>query len=417
MTIRIGVGVAADVVRVVLLSRNGEVGWHAEIPRQSSGAESLGTALRSAFAALPRRRWARPKVIVALGPHCTQLRLLSELPPLGKAADVSRAVGEGASRFFLRNGVPLVTGGVRMIDDRRAWAAAFETPVVETVIACCRESRLRLVAIVPSAAVLHAGLAGAHFLWDDGVVRSEIAYDGAVVTAFTRTPRLDEHSPPPDMLVPRKRLLTLGSSGWRFADAFGAAAVGVREPLRLHRALLKPHQSRAPAWRRRIGIAAAVLTLALAALAPGARAWRTEQLAESELRARTAEQQRIALTTRELDRVTGALGEGAVFLRHRRSHLALLSSLTTALPADAWITAIKTDSAGGHLVTFAGRAAGVLAAIDSVRGIAGAELLGPVTREVVGTREAERATFRFRWDDGDCALRAAHCAPSAEPRQ
>jgi hypothetical protein len=416
MSVCIGIGVAADSVRVVVLSRNGEVRWHAETPRESTGMEPLGAALRAAMAALPKRRWPRPQVSIALGPHCTQLRLLSELPPLGRAA-VSRAVGEGTNRFFLRNGVPLVTGGVRLIDDRSAWAAAFEMPVVETVIACCREARLQLVAIVPTAAVLHVGLPEANLVWDDGDVRAHIAYEGSRVTAFTRVSTTASTASPAAGLTPHDRLAALGAGGWRFADAFGAAAAGVREPLRLRSTALKARKSRAPAWRHRISIAASVTALAMAAAAPGASAWRTEQLAESELRARTAEQQRVANTARELDRVTGVLAEGAAFVRHRRSHLTLLASLATALSADAWITAIKTDSAGGHLVTFAGRAAGVLAAMDSVSGIGGAELLGPVTREVVGAREVERATFRFRWDDSDCVLRAAHCGPGPEARQ
>jgi hypothetical protein len=56
----------------------------------------------------------------------------------------------------------------------------------------------------------------------------------------------------------------------------------------------------------------------------------------------------------------------------------------------------RLDSLGGAVVVLAPHATSTLASLDSVAGIAAPQIVGPVTKEVVGSRELERATVQFR---------------------
>jgi hypothetical protein len=411
----VGIGIGAESIRVVLVTRRGVVRRHREVPRESLDIAGLERALREGLAVIPGRRWIRRRAVAALGPHCTQVKLVAELPPLGKARDIARVLAEAPHRFFLRNGVPLTTGGVRLVDERSAWAAAFERPVVETVVQLCREARLRLDAIVPTASVLHTVLRSEAISWTDGTVRCDVAHKGLALTSVSR--EAVSGNTPTEPPVPDDRLSAIGQYGWCYADALGAVTIGAREPLRIgNRALRTWKTKRLSSWRRGLSYLAATTSLLLAIATPGLRAWRTELLAERELRATAAERRGVAVTARELERVSTSLGQAAEFVRHRRSHVSLLANLTSALPSDAWLMALKADSAGGHLVTLSSRAAGVLAAMDSIEGITGATFLGPVTNEVQGAREVERATIRFRWSDARCALPSPSCPNGGERR-
>jgi hypothetical protein len=413
----VGLGIGAESVRVVLVTRAGVVRWHREVARASADLPSLERALREALAAMPGRRWPHLRAVAALGPHCTQVRLVSELPPLGNPRAMARVVAESPHWFFLRNGAPVTTGGVRLVDERSAWAAAFERPVVETIAHACREARMRLDAVVPTAAVLHAGLADQAVSWIDGGVRCDIVYEGHVLHSVIRTPSTAAVGDASSAHVPGDRLAGIGRDAWRYADALGAVTAGPREPLRLGaKALTGPPAQGVSSWRGAATYLAAITALLLVAVTPGLRAWRTEVLAEREVRARASGRHGVAVTAQQLERVTRALAEGADFARHRRSHLSLLTSLTKAFPTNAWVMALRTDSTGGHLVSLSGGAAGVLAAMDSVEGITGAVLLGPVTNEVAGAREVERATIRFRWSGAICTAPPESCGNAGETR-
>ena len=58
---------------------------------------------------------------------------------------------------------------------------------------------------------------------------------------------------------------------------------------------------------------------------------------------------------------------------------------------------LRLTGEASTLVALAPRAAPVLTALERVRGIDGAEIVGPVTREVVGTETVERLSVRFRF--------------------
>ncbi len=94
-------GVAHGAVRTVLV-RGGAIVWSTEVLRADGSAGALAVALAS----VPRRapRLSR-RVTAAVGPSASQLRCLSELPPLTGPRAVAQVVREGAGRFFLGNGV------------------------------------------------------------------------------------------------------------------------------------------------------------------------------------------------------------------------------------------------------------------------------------------------------------------------
>jgi len=108
----------------------------------------------------------------------------------------------------------------------------------------------------------------------------------------------------------------------------------------------------------------------------------------------------IAENSREIGKVTAELNEIAAFSERRRSATLFLEALSAALPPEAAIVALRTDSAGGNLMALTPRASAVLSALDSITAVAAAEIVGPVTREIIGTRELERVTVRFRWNTG-----------------
>jgi hypothetical protein len=92
-----------------------------------------------------------------------------------------------------------------------------------------------------------------------------------------------------------------------------------------------------------------------------------------------------------------ALAEVAAFDASRRSPTLILSQLTRALPENAALVTVRLDTAGGTMVILAPRAAAALAALDRVAAVIAPEIIGPVTKEMAGTRELERATMQFRF--------------------
>ena len=96
-------------------------------------ATTLGTFLR----ALPRRRAPRPSVAVALGPASIQLKRLPRLPSLSDSRALTSLVRENVSRFFVHNGLPLMTSALRVDAPGDAWGAAVERPLLDAVARAC----------------------------------------------------------------------------------------------------------------------------------------------------------------------------------------------------------------------------------------------------------------------------------------
>lgn len=387
MGVRIGVGIGAESVRAVGVAK-GAVRWAVAADVVAGDLEG---ALRELFRRVPRRLWARPAVVAAVGPSWAQVKLLHGLPAGLAERVVGGIVSENASRFFLRNGVPLATSRPWAAEGG-TWAAAFERPVLDAVEAACRTARLRLAGVVPAVAVLGQALANERVTWTDGDVTAEAEFRNGRLASARRLRVLWGPSP---ALQPVPGLAGLGPDGPRFADAYGAGVVALGEaplyaPGRAPQAPLAPR-------RRAVALSALAVATATTLLSPALAARRSEADARARLAA-LAPQARGALAAEgELRRFTAALGDVAGFGDQARPASRLLAAITRVLPDSAAMVSFRMDSSGGHAVVLARRAQAALASLERVAEIAGPEIVGPVTRESAGGRDLERATIRFRF--------------------
>ncbi|HEV7702776.1 MAG TPA: hypothetical protein VGO46_00735 [Gemmatimonadaceae bacterium] len=394
MMLRIGLGVASDSVRAVGV-RGATVVWAVEAERVLDEDLSVAIVQLLRHATLPR--WPRPVVVAAIGPAASQTKRLIGLPVTADAATMRAIIREGTSRFFLRNGIPLVTAGVRIDEPGTAWATAFDLPVVNEIEAACRTLGLRIRLIVPSIVALPRAVEAGEIEWMDGDVHNGLTI-GDQRLLSTRRLSATRRDPPESGATPRalEALHVLGANAWRYADAYGATQLSNDEPLALRSS---SGELDAGASRRAVRVAAVCLCLAaLSAIgtpivARVVRAHRTaRQLLAISGRARDAE-----AAERDLARMSAALAEVSSFDASRRSPTLILSQLTRALPDNAALVTMRMDSAGGTIVILAPRAAAALAALDSVKAVVAPEIIGPVTKEMVGSRELERATVQFRF--------------------
>jgi hypothetical protein len=345
VTVVIGLSVEHDHLRAVGV-RGVRVVWGME------SAVVRGTLLNDALAGfltkLPLGRFGRPRLTVALAPAFAQTKLLAGVPPLSDVRALERAVSEHAARFFLKNGIPLVTTSVRRDAEGRVWGAALQKPVVDRIVTACRASRVRLAGIVPAADVSR----------------------GAT-----------------DALTP------LGAEAAQFGAAYGAAVLS--DALTWRAGASAPED--APRWRLMLIAGGAALALIAAALAP-ALAWRVSEHRAVVHLARMARQSQSARRlAHDVELVTEALNEVGAFDSGRRPVTLLMASLAGGLPDGAALLALHVDSSGGSIVALAPRGGALLTRLERVSGVAAPEIIGPVTRETPGGREVERVTVRFRW--------------------
>jgi hypothetical protein len=401
----VGIGVSADSVRAVGVERDA-VRWAIELER--SEGESLGDALGALIERCPLARWPRARVTVAIGPSAVQVKRLTALPPLTDDDALAAVVREGVGRFFLRNGVPLLTSGVRVVEPGTAWAAAYEAPVVEEVERSCRAAarRLKLHAIVPTAIALAHAVDGGHesepMVWADGEIRTMLTFSAGTIASLRRLPTRGELrgiSESGAQSLPAA-LERLGERALDFADAYGATRVSRGEPLcaRIGGAA-SPSAASPSGMRKRLAFAATAFALAglVAILGPGLIALHSAHQSRVRLAAIAKELQAVERNERELGQVSDALGEVADFEASRRSATMLLASISHALPKEASLVAFQADTVGGTVVALSQRAALVTTALEKVDEIASPEIVGPVTSETMGSREVERVTVRFRF--------------------
>lgn len=396
MSVHVGIGITNGVVRAVAV-RDGNVLWAAE---SSVDGRTIEAAVDDLLTARRLRRWPRPTISAAVGPARAQLRRLSGLPPIIDASALTRLVSESTSRFFLRNGVPLVTTGVRRDrdGDSEGWGAAIEQPVIAALEAACRAHKLRLAAVLPTLAVIPHALHGDSLTWDDGEVCAHVTLSGGRLASVRRT-LPDAAAPASEHDAPRvavPQLAALGADGWRFADAYGAAVASVRDPLAYRPARAA---SAAPISTRRLvaaGIACAV-ALASAILAPTLTARYVAAQATGALAALARQRRAAEGAESDLVHVSRALDEVAAFDSDRHPATLLVNDLARALPTGGALVTLRVDSAGGTLVALAPRAAALIERLEHVPGLATPTFVGPVTREVAASSEVERVAIRFSW--------------------
>jgi hypothetical protein len=399
----VGIAIGGGHIRAVVV-RGGRVAAATEA--RIAPGESVSGSVAELLAGAPLPRLPRPRVVVALGPALAQTRRLSGLPPLDDPRAVAQLVREGAGRFFLRNGKPLVTTGVRVDGPGAAWCAALDDETVRQAAAGVRAAGLRVDAFVPSVAALaHAGADG-RLAWRDGDAVAEVELAGGRLAAVRRLPAAAATASADDTAEPgfevAAPLRVLGGEAWRFADAYGAAVLPATEPL-VHRAA-RPSAGRVPGWRLAVASAAAAAALAAALALPPLRAMRAGDDASARLALMQPRRRAAAEARRELARATEALAEVSAVGAVRWSPTRLLADLARALPPGAALVSFRADTAAGSIVALAPRAASVVAALERVDGVSRPEISGAVTRETSSTGEVERVTVRFRLDPRRRAL-------------
>jgi len=391
VSLRVGIGIGASGVRAVAVRRNRVVWCGEHVP---DAPEDWATALSALLARVPSRRPFRPRVVVALGPRYVQVKRLEGLPPVRDQRALDAMVRESAQRFFLVNGVPLDVSGVWHAPEGVAWAAAFERTAVETVTKVCGRSRVSLDGVVPAVAVLGVAVPTEVMNWADGDHRMTLTYAAGHLTGVCR----HQGDASRDLqTVPALR--ELGKDGFRFADAYGAV-LGPAGALALAPARTLP--SGRPVSRRRLAVAGSAVALAVLELgiAGGASAgWRARRL-NAKLAGLGSARMEAAASVADLRQVSGALAQVAEFQSARRSAAEFLGVLGRVLPQGAVVASLRLDSAHASVVVLGPRAGEVVAALETVKGLTGAEVVGPVTREAVGGRLLERVTVRSQWTAG-----------------
>jgi hypothetical protein len=391
MSTAVGIAIGAGEVRAVVL-KAGRVVAASEV--EVGPHDSLADAVAEVLAGAPVPKLPRPTVVAALGPSRSQVRRITGLPPVTDPRVLADILREGTPRFFLQNGTPLVTTGVRIESPGTAWGAALDADAVRAAEEGCRRAGFRLTAILPAVAVLSAGLSGERLVWRDGAVTAEVVPGaGGRIESVRRLP--PAAAVESGDAVPAAALAEVGEQAPLFAAAYGAAAAGADEVLAFRPGAHAARTGHVPAWRLALAGTALAAALAFFAVAPARREHRAEAAASARLEQLARTRAQAARTRQDLDDVTGALAEVADFSARRRSPTLLLASLTRALPVGTALVSFRMDSAGGSVVALAPRAASVVSALERVPGVVAPEILGAVTREAAAGRQVERVTVRF----------------------
>jgi len=353
-----------------------------------AGVESLEAALIQVLETLRGSSVRKPAVYVAIGPAASQLRRLTNLPAIASARPLRELVHSNAGRFFLRNGVPLLTSSVRREESGHGWAAAVEEPPVRAAADACRRAGLRLALVAPSIVAMRRTVDDEWLTAIDGdvVMRAHVGSNGAIreLRRFMAPPVAEPQS--------------LGSAATDFAVPFGATTIDRDEPLVLHERDLRMWRDvSVPGWRMAVAAAALCVAMMLSLTLPALYAQRIAAETARRLEAINRQYREAHWMETELARTTASLSEIDAFQATRRSTIAFMADLTTVLPEDAWLQNLRLDKDGGTLVALAPRAAVTATALASLKSISAPTIVGAVSSEQVGPDRIERVTMRFRW--------------------
>ena len=395
MRTRLGVAVAHDAVRAVAV-RAGAAIWAAEAPRGQE--DDLPTTVRSLLDEAPIARWRRPSVSVAIGPHASQVKLLTDLPPVADPRMLAGLVRESASAFFLKNGVPLITTGARRVGDNGvAVAGAIDRPYVEAVRDACRARGWPLRHVAPTAVALPLALEDTRFTWTDGKILLEIVREPeGLVSVRSRAACAVSEASPPTSPTTVAGLAALGADALRYADAYGAALLPDDETLLVDlrtSGLLSTAEILRPFV---LPIAIALLAGAALLLSPLGAVWAGKRAEARVAAVRPGRWQVISSALSQLDHVSAILNDAAAFANSRTSATAFVGSLARSLPTGSMLVNLEFTGEGGQLTALTTDPGVVISTIRSLPSVTSAELVGPVSQESNGARTLQRVTVRFR---------------------
>jgi hypothetical protein len=394
MTTRIGLAIARDALRLVVV-RRGRVAWAGEAALNPE--RGLETVIESLLVQAPVRRLSRPVLCAAVGPHASQVKLVTGLPETTDPRTLAAVIRQSAGSFFLKNGAPLLTTGVRPVRAGTAWAAAIDRPCVEAVRDACRARGWRLGIIAPAAISLAGAFESSSYGWTDGKLVLEVARaDGALATVRTRPAQSEDQ--PATAAQPVPALTRLGDHAMRYADAYGATTLDPREPLAV--------DPDAAGWwsgaevRRRLALPGVIVVLGITALVLSPLAAR---LVERRAQARVDEvrpDQRAVIDSAlaQLRAVTRVLEATAAFAASRPSITTLLGHLARGLPAGSAVTSLDVNGDRVELVMLSSDPGTAVFVVRNIPDVRAAELVGPVQRGGEGHPDAvaQRLTLRFR---------------------
>jgi hypothetical protein len=396
---RLGIGVSRESIRVVAV-RGRTVLWTSECVNGDDNVpfDSLLAVLRKSMP----WQFPRPVAVASLGPSMARIKSVHGVPPVATsllAADIVRA---NCTRFLPRFSEARFVGAVQSNDRTRIWAiTALQSPM-DAVERACRATGVRLVGFVAAPLVLGAALrarsSGQCFAWQDGDVTATVELnEKGIVSKIAYRPDTASATTPPCVASEFcDELIASRPERWRFADAYGAAVLGRHAPIFCATNTNKATTGRAVPRRRFVvaGLAFVLGLLAVAAvpiLSPKVARLRDE----SQLRALSSSGRAALAREAALRRQADAIKRASDFLMKSRSSLALLRQITNALPSEVALVSLHIDSAGGVIIAIGDGVARAVTGLDSVAAITSPHLSSPVTREVVGGQEMERAAIAF----------------------
>ena len=335
---RTRLGILIDETRICAVAvRRSHVVWAATAAYKS--VDDLRSALSALAAERPR---AARSAAVALGGSMARVKTVHGLPPL-KREDLAAHVQLNSRRYFLQNGIPLVTDALPLPsagDGHSALLAGAQASIVDAVIDGLDAAGIACARLAPAEQVCPPG--------DDPVIIATRVAAGA--------------APALSLLPPAARA--------RDASRLQVSA------------------------RRWVVFAACALALAVAARV-GANA-RAGRRAETDLAA-IAPAVNAAIAVRAdfyaASEALAVAGRAESANAHRARFLA---ALARALPDSAFLVSLELDADGGGMMSgYAPGATATLARLERELHLRNPTLTGAVTREVQAGRELERFTIRF----------------------
>ena len=307
-------------------------------------------------------------------------------------------VRSNPARFFLKNGIPLLTTDLAFPRSGVSWCAALNEPSVRMLAEVCSEHRLRLESAVPAIIGLMRSLTGESLVSVDGDSAAIAELDeagGLVRVSHLRHTASEALSDASRAVGP---LAALGPEALMYAAAYGATKVDRTEHLAIHNRDLAPAANEArQRWSAVIAGVAFLVAVIVAWLAPPLIAAHRAARSVASLAAIGPEVRIARWTDRELAKVTQSLSELGEFKTRHESVIGVLSDLSTALPDSVWLVSLRGDDDGGSLVALAPHASTVLSSLSEIHWVRSPTIVGTVSTEMAGTDRVERVTIRFGW--------------------
>jgi hypothetical protein len=381
VSLRIGVALVRDRIHMVAM-QGGVVTWQGE---ERADADTLVDVLWAMSAQLPRTRWRRPSVHAVIGPHASQLKLLSGLPERGDVDALTAIVRQAVGAFFLKGDAALIVPRVRIQRPGEALASVIEAPLVQALESVSRRRGWRLVHVAPVAAILPQLLEGDVLTWTDGAMTVRIARSGGNLTEVRTRP--------------------VGATAPASLESFdkgldGPALASAATRARFEEDLVHLGATSPKLWsrdgRRPLSVAAAALAVSLVSLglSPLASVWADRSAERRLTELSEAQMASVKTSLSALAGATAVLERARRFEGTRRFMLPLLAGFAD-LPDDIIVASVEIAENGGEMTVLAPSIARALQAVGQVSGIVSVVAIGGVGAPSTEMPGRQRVALRF----------------------